>query len=66
MRDLDLTISNKKHEAELSSEKWGRDGEFKALSGTCVEKTVGDYVYEFCFTGRAMQKPKNGAHVSLG
>ena len=63
---IENDLRHKKGAAELSPEKWGRDGEFKALEGTCIEKPVGEFVYEFCFGGRAMQKPSNGVSVSLG
>lgn len=63
---IENDLRHKKAAVELAPEKWGRDGEFKALEGTCLERTVGDIVYEFCFGGRATQKPKNGGHVGLG
>ncbi|GFZ44630.1 Alpha-glucosidase 2 subunit beta [Saitozyma sp. JCM 24511] len=42
--------------AKLSGNEFGRDGEWKKLDGTCVDKVSGDYTYEVCFFGRATQR----------
>ncbi|KAI0699838.1 endoplasmic reticulum protein [Cytidiella melzeri] len=54
--------------SRLFSPEWfGREGEFKKLDGTCLEKNTGDYTYEVCLFGEAKQKPNNGgAAFSLG
>ncbi|KDN36198.1 hypothetical protein K437DRAFT_260198 [Tilletiaria anomala UBC 951] len=66
VRRLESELATKQAGVGLSPEKFGREGEFKSLEGTCVERPIAEYVYEFCFGGRATQKPRNGAHVSLG
>lgn len=46
---------------------FGREGEFKKLDGTCLEKNTGDYTYEVCLFGEAKQKPNHGgSNFSLG
>ncbi|KAI0346969.1 hypothetical protein BDW22DRAFT_1351294 [Trametopsis cervina] len=54
--------------SRLSDPKWfGREGEFKKLDGTCLEKNTGDYTYEVCLFGEAKQKPNHGGSTfSLG
>jgi len=48
-------------------EAFGRQGEWKKLQGTCLEKDTGDYTYEVCLFGEAKQKPnKGGSSNSLG
>jgi protein kinase C substrate 80K-H len=67
LRDIESSLESKKNEMNADPERWGRRGEFKALDGTCVEKNMGEYTYEFCFFGRATQKPNRGhGNVSLG
>lgn len=66
-RSLTGTLQLKREELELQPEHWGRQGEFKALKGKCIEKNMGEYTYEFCFFGGTLQKPnKGGAQVGLG
>ncbi|KAJ1036035.1 hypothetical protein NDA18_000183 [Ustilago nuda] len=49
------------------SSRYGRSAEFKALENKCISKDTGEYTYEYCFFGRATQKPNNGgAPISLG
>ncbi|KAI0092510.1 endoplasmic reticulum protein [Irpex rosettiformis] len=54
--------------SRLFNPEWfGREGEFKKLDNTCLEKNMGDYTYEVCLFGEAKQKPNNGgSHFSLG
>lgn len=67
VRDLSSKLSTKKHSLEANPAKWGRENEWKALDGKCIEKNMGEYTYEFCFFGSATQKPnKGGSNVSLG
>jgi protein kinase C substrate 80K-H len=46
---------------------FGKDGEWKKLDGTCLEKNTGDYTYSVCLFGSATQKSNkdHGSH-SLG
>ncbi|ORX35023.1 glucosidase II beta subunit-like-domain-containing protein [Kockovaella imperatae] len=47
--------------------KFGPDGEWKKLDGTCIDKVAGDYTYELCFFGRASQKSnKDSSSNHLG
>lgn len=67
LREIEKNLESKRIELEANPERWGRRGEFKALDGTCVEKNMGEYTYEFCFFGKATQKPNRGhGNVSLG
>ncbi|MCO5546877.1 hypothetical protein L7F22_000314 [Adiantum nelumboides] len=67
LRSIESNLEKKRGEVEAKPERWGRQGEFKSLDGTCVEKNMGEYTYEFCFFGRATQKPNRGhGNVSLG
>lgn len=67
LREMEDTLDSKRSELEANPERWGRRGEFKALDGTCIEKNMGEYTYEFCFFGKATQKPNRGhGNVSLG
>jgi protein kinase C substrate 80K-H len=67
LQDVKRKLEQKQGEAEIRPEKWGRQGEFKALDGTCIDKNMGEYTYEFCFFGRATQKPNRGrGDVTLG
>ncbi|KAM5532645.1 hypothetical protein V8D89_013689 [Ganoderma adspersum] len=54
--------------ARLFDPVWyGQEGEWKKLAGTCIEKEVGDYIYEVCLFDEARQKPiKGGQNFSLG
>ncbi|KAI1785346.1 endoplasmic reticulum protein [Ganoderma leucocontextum] len=54
--------------ARLADPEWyGREGEWKKLAGTCIEKEVGDYFYEVCFFNEARQKPiRGGSTFGLG
>jgi len=46
---------------------YGREGEWKKLEGTCLEKDTGEYTYEVCLFDEARQKPnKGGTTFSLG
>ncbi|KAJ8502066.1 hypothetical protein ONZ51_g219 [Trametes cubensis] len=48
-------------------EWYGAEGEWKKLHGTCLDKEVGDYIYEVCLFDEARQKPvKGGSTFSLG
>ncbi|KAL1408832.1 hypothetical protein Q8F55_005646 [Vanrija albida] len=48
---------------KLSDGSFGPQGEWKKLDGTCIDTTAGDYTYELCFFGRAVQK-SNKDHSS--
>ncbi|CAL1701892.1 unnamed protein product [Somion occarium] len=51
----------------FDSNWYGKDGEWKKLDGTCLEKDTGDYTYEVCLFDEARQKPnKGGSTFSLG
>ncbi|TFK85069.1 endoplasmic reticulum protein [Polyporus arcularius HHB13444] len=54
--------------ARLFDPEWyGAEGEWKKLHGTCLEKELGDYIYEVCLFGEARQKPlRGGSTFSLG
>ncbi|KIM83986.1 hypothetical protein PILCRDRAFT_819014 [Piloderma croceum F 1598] len=48
-------------------EGFGKNGEWKKLEGTCLEKDTGEYTYEVCLFDEARQKPnKGGTTYSLG
>lgn len=67
LRRIESELQSKKQELEPSAEKWGRQGEFKALDKECVSKNMGEYTYEFCFFGTAVQIPNRGhGRVTLG
>lgn len=42
---------------------FGKDGEWKKLDGTCLEKDTGEYTYSVCLFGSATQK-SNKDHSS--
>ncbi|CAE6522222.1 unnamed protein product [Rhizoctonia solani] len=42
---------------------YGKDGEWKKLDGTCLEKDTGEYTYSVCLFGSATQK-SNRDHAS--
>lgn len=49
------------------AEKFGPEGEWKKLEGSCVEKDLGEYTYELCWFGDVKQKSnKGGATNNLG
>jgi len=54
--------------SQLFDPAWfGREGEWKKLDDTCLEKDTGDYTYEVCLFDEARQKPnKGGQTFSLG
>lgn len=57
------------HEAQLrqNTDKFGQHGEFRALDGTCLQKDMGEYTYEFCFGGQTAQISNNdGFRFTLG
>ncbi|GJE84796.1 Glucosidase 2 subunit beta [Phanerochaete sordida] len=69
LRNAEREKSNAEQElSRLFDPKWfGREGEWKKLQGTCLEKNTGDYTYEVCLFGEAKQKPNNGGSTfSLG
>ncbi|KAI3620522.1 hypothetical protein CBS9595_002489 [Malassezia furfur] len=43
--------------------KYGRDGEFKTLDGTCLKRDMGEYTYEFCFGGTTSQISNNDGYT---
>lgn len=60
IRDTEDTLKN----MELH---YGREGEWKKLDGSCVDKVVGDYTYELCFFGKATQRSnKDKSSNNLG
>lgn len=66
-RSISSQLSTKRGQLDVSPERWGLEGEWKPLSGKCIERNMGEYTYEYCFFGTATQKPnKSGSHVSLG
>ncbi|KAK0537488.1 hypothetical protein OC835_001727 [Tilletia horrida] len=67
LRDLERDLQTKREELALDPKKHGREGEFKALEGTCITKEVGEYTYEFCFGRSTHQKTtKGGMSTSMG
>ncbi|EKM59554.1 uncharacterized protein PHACADRAFT_250133 [Phanerochaete carnosa HHB-10118-sp] len=69
LRSAEREKSNAEQDlSRLFDPKWfGRDGEWKKLQGTCLEKSIGDYTYEVCLFGEAKQKPNSGGtSFSLG
>ncbi|PWN33159.1 uncharacterized protein FA14DRAFT_155858 [Meira miltonrushii] len=67
LRDAQSDLTKKQNDLSHSPEKWGQEGEFKALENVCVSKNMGEYIYEFCFFKNATQKPTRGhGDVSLG
>ncbi|KAI8984963.1 endoplasmic reticulum protein [Trametes punicea] len=69
---LDLTRKEKDQKEKefnrlFDPEWYGSEGEWKKLDGTCLDKEVGDYIYEVCLFDEARQKPtKGGSTFSLG
>lgn len=60
-------MKTKRDEMDNAPEKWGRQGEFKALDGVKVSKNLGEYTYELVFFGSAVQVPNRGhGRVTLG
>ncbi|KAN0064213.1 hypothetical protein ACQY0O_003380 [Thecaphora frezii] len=60
-------LEGRKRKLDEFGSRYGRELEFKTLENQCVRKDMGEYTYEYCFFGRAMQIPnKGGASVSLG
>lgn len=50
-----------------ASDKDGREGEFRAIQGKCVQKDMGSYTYELCFGDNAAQISNNdGYRFTLG
>ncbi|UZJ50747.1 hypothetical protein CBS101457_000067 [Exobasidium rhododendri] len=67
LKNVQSSLEEKRKDVDPNPERWGRQGEFKSLDGTCVEKNMGEYTYEFCFFGKALQKPNRGhGNVALG
>jgi len=67
LRGLQQELKSKQNDLALDPKKHGREGEFKALEGTCITKEVGEYTYEYCFGVSAAQKTtKGGMSTSLG
>lgn len=73
-----LTNLITKHKAELTKLKsqiddlrndingdYGHDDVLRSLKNTCISDPLGEYTYEFCFSGHANQKGK-GANTNLG
>jgi protein kinase C substrate 80K-H len=62
--DKRTELSDKKKDLE---EDYGFGGIFRALRGTCVSKTSGEYTYEVCWMERTTQKPmKGGSDTGMG
>jgi len=54
-------------EKVFDPEWFSSEGEWKKLENTCLTKDTGDYVYEVCLFGAAMQRSSNGGGThSLG
>lgn len=67
VRTVSSQLSTKRSALAEDPAKWGREGEWKALDGKCVERNMGEYTYEYCFFGGTTQKPnKGGSNVSMG
>lgn len=52
--------------SDLASSTYGRYDVLRSLKDTCVSNTLGEYIYEFCFNGKASQRDKNGQTTHLG
>lgn len=66
-RSISSQLSNKRASLNDDPARFGREAEWKALEGKCIEKNMGEYTYEYCFFGGTTQKPnKGGSNVSLG
>ncbi|KAE8230582.1 hypothetical protein CF326_g4414 [Tilletia indica] len=67
LRDLERALSDKRGELILDPKRHGREGEFKALEGTCIQKEVAEYTYEYCFGRGTLQKTtKGGQSTPMG
>ncbi|CAD6949478.1 unnamed protein product [Tilletia laevis] len=65
--DLERDLKDKRAELDLDPKKHGREGEFKALEGTCIQKEVAEYTYELCFGRGTHQKTtKGGMSTAMG
>lgn len=59
----------RQHERRLDErrDKFGRENEFMALDGTCIQRDMGSYTYELCFGGSTTQISNNdGYRFNLG
>ncbi|PWN52144.1 hypothetical protein IE53DRAFT_361022 [Violaceomyces palustris] len=67
LRSIQASLEGKRNVLQNMSSRFGREAEFKALDGQCIQNNMGEYTYEYCFFGRTRQIPnKGGAPVSLG
>ncbi|CED84744.1 Protein kinase C substrate, 80 KD protein, heavy chain [Phaffia rhodozyma] len=67
LTNLQSSLSNTQSTLSDLTAKFGPQGEWKKLEGTCIEKNLGEYTYELCFFGEAKQKSNKGGSVnSLG
>lgn len=66
--EKDLSNAEKKLESEkaLLEKDWGSDWAWKKLDGECIDKDVGEYVYELCWFKNARQKSKGGSSTNMG
>lgn len=51
---------------ENSESRYGLEDIFRAYDGRCFVEKIGDYDYEYCFTGSLTQISSNGQRVSIG
>lgn len=66
-RTVSSQLSTKRAHLNADPARFGKDLEWKALEGKCIEKNMGEYTYEYCFFGSTTQKPnKGGSNVSMG
>lgn len=64
---LQTALSSAKASVDSLGSKFGPEGEWKKLEGSCVEKDLGEYTYELCFFGEAKQRSNRGGSTnSLG
>ena len=63
----ELTKANSELESIKNdiSGNFGRNEVLRSLKNTCVSNHLGEYTYEFCFSGQAFQKG-NGQNTNLG
>ncbi|KAG9127283.1 hypothetical protein FRC07_015041 [Ceratobasidium sp. 392] len=61
--ERELKENNEALEKLENGGHFGRDGEWKKLDGTCLEKDTGEYTYSICLFGAATQK-SNRDHSS--
>lgn len=69
LRNIERKLSDEEQAiTKIFNPNWfGKDGAWKKLEGLCLSKDTGEYTYEVCLFGQAMQKAnKGGGNHSLG